>query len=125
MRASLLTLVLMGASVASAVGDELHLSSPPRSIVYLDGPRDLARLRATNPDHYARAQRVLAAADQLCVPGAGQVRPVAGSRDVHCEGMLLLTSNPPQWRMTFTLDDTRYVALVAITDDAPRLTPAR
>jgi hypothetical protein len=35
------------------------------------------------------------------------------------------TSNPPRWRMTFTLDDTRYVALVVITDDAPRLTPAR
>jgi hypothetical protein len=47
------------------------------------------------------------------------------SADVHCAGMLLLTSNPPQWRMTFTLDDTRYVALVVITSDAPRLTPAR
>jgi hypothetical protein len=32
--------------------------------------------------------------------------------------------NPPQWRLSFTLDETRYIALVVITDDAPRMTPA-
>ena len=66
----------------------------------------------------------MAAADHLCRPATAQVEPVAGSRDVRCEGRLLLTSNPPQWRMSFTLDDTRYVALVVIDDDPPHLRPA-
>ena len=117
MRAFLLTLVIAAATAAAA--DE------PHPTVYLNGPSDLARLREANPDHYARAERVLAAADHLCRPGAGQVQPITGSRDVHCAAMLLLMSNPPQWRMTFTLDDTHYVALVMITDDPARLIPAR
>lgn len=125
MRVFLLTLVLTAASAAPA--DDLlpKRFGAPKTTVYLNGPGDLARLRDTNPRHYARAERVLAAADHLCRPGAGEVQPVVGSRDVHCAGMLLLTSNPPQWRMTFTLDDTRYIALVMITDDPARLIPAR
>jgi hypothetical protein len=39
--------------------------------------------------------------------------------------MLLLTSNPPQWRISFRLDDTRYAASVFVTDDPPWLGPAR
>jgi hypothetical protein len=39
--------------------------------------------------------------------------------------MVLLTSNPPQWRIGFRLDETRYVAAVWITDDPPRALPAR
>jgi hypothetical protein len=38
--------------------------------------------------------------------------------------MLLLTSNPPKRALTFTLDNTRYVAIVTITADRPRLMPA-
>jgi hypothetical protein len=125
MRASLLALVLIGAGVIPALGDDAPLTAPPRKTVYLDGPRDLARLQATNPDHYARAQRILAAANELCRPGAGELQPIGRSRDVRCVDMLLLTSNPPQRRVTFTLDDTRYIALVVITDDAARLIPAR
>ena len=34
---------------------------------YLDA-RGLEELRTTNPDHYARAQRILAAANHLCRP---------------------------------------------------------
>lgn len=116
MRTPLLVFALIG----------VGLSSPVRAgeTVYLDGPRALAQLEATNPNHYARVQRILAAANHLCRPGPGEVLHVAGSRDEHCAGQLLLTSNPPQWRLSFRLDDTRYVALVVITDDAPRLRPA-
>jgi len=116
MRTPLLALALLGVGVSPVSAAET---------VYLDGPRALAQLEATNPAHYARVRRVLAAANHLCRPGPGQVLHVAGSRDEHCVGQLLLTSNPPQWRLSFTLDETRYIALVVITDDAPRLTPAR
>ena len=39
--------------------------------------------------------------------------------------MLLRTSNPPKWEIRFRLDDTRYVALVAVSADWPKLVPAR
>ena len=121
----LLTVLALATAVAPALAGEPPLTSPPRKRVYLEGPRDLAQLRETNPAHYARAERVLAAADHLCRPGIAQLEPVAGSPDVRCDGHLLFTSNPPKWQMTFTLDDTRSIALVVIRDDPPRLLPAR
>ncbi|MFZ1905532.1 MAG: hypothetical protein WAU56_09100 [Steroidobacteraceae bacterium] len=45
--------------------------------------------------------------------------------DVSCYGMLLRTSNPPKVEIDFSLDDTRYSALLTITDDPPRVVPAR
>ena len=124
MRSILLILALIGASAPAALADEA-LTSPPSRTVYLDGPSDLAQLRQANPAHYARAQRILAEANQLCRPGPGRIQEVAGARDVTCAASLLRTSNPPKARVTFKLDDTRYVALVVVTDDPPRLTHAR
>jgi hypothetical protein len=89
--------------------------------VHLDA-RSLAQLRATNPDHYARAQRILAAANQLCRPGPDQVQYARfDAQDISCDGDLLRTSNPPRRYITFRLDNTRYESLVAITDDRPRI----
>jgi len=46
-------------------------------------------------------------------------------RDVSCD-FLLLTSNPPKRRLSFTLDNTRYSAIVTITAGPPMpMTPAR
>ena len=126
MRATLLILALAGAGAcAAALADDVQLTSTGGKTVYLDRPSDLARLRKVNPAHYARAERVLAAANRLCRPGPGQLQEVTGAQDLTCAGSLLSTSNPPKWQITFRLDDTRYVALVVITDDPPRLTPAR
>jgi len=124
MRATLLVLALSGACAGAAIADEAQLTSPASRSVYLNGPSDLDRLRKVNPAHYARAQRVLTAANHLCRPGPAQLQDVAGARDLRCDASFLRTSNPPKWQITFRLDDIRYVALVAVTDDPPRLTPA-
>jgi hypothetical protein len=93
--------------------------------IYLDAPT-LARLAVTNPNHYARAERILKAANYLCRPRVPDVYLASfGAQDLSCEPMVLLTSNPPQWRIGFRLDETRYVAAVWITDDPPRAQPAR
>lgn len=118
-------LTFLGLGALGAQADDQSLTFVAKPTVYLDGPADLARLQATDPAHYARAVRVLAAANHLCRAGQGALQSVAGSRDVQCTGQLLLTSNPPQWRLSFVLDTTRYIALVRITDDPPRLLPAR
>jgi hypothetical protein len=100
------------------------LAEPP-AVVYLNGAADLERLRSSNPDHYWKAERILAAADHLCRPGPAEVQYVGFDiSDLACSRMLLKTSNPPKWQIAFRLDDTRYVALVTVTDDAPRVIPA-
>ena len=117
-------LALTGACATAAIAGEAPLTVPPSRTVYLDGPSDLARLRELNPAHYGRAERILAAANHLCRPHPGELQE-AGARDLACDGSLYRTSNPPKWQITFTLDDTRYVALVTVTDDPPRPVPAR
>jgi hypothetical protein len=82
-------------------------------------PEGLSNLRATNPDRYARAIGVMAAANKLCKPGAMKLQSLElVSDDVTC-GRLFLTSNPPKREVSFTLDSTRYVAVVTITDNPP------
>ena len=129
MRAATFTLGILALTCASATGvaaDEAPLTSPPSRTVYLNGSADLAQLQKANPAHDARAERILAAANHLCRPGPGQLKQAAEeARDLKCDGSIFRTSNPPKWQITFRLDDTRYVALVTVTDDAPRVTPAR
>ncbi len=118
------TLPSLGLGAISALAMQVATAFPGNT-VYLSGPADLARLRATNPAHYARAEKIMAAANELCRPGAGAVSHARfQARDVSCADMLLRTSNPPKRQINFTLDDTHYIALVVITDDPARLVPA-
>jgi hypothetical protein len=95
------------------------------AVVYLDGPASLARLRATNPIHYQRALKIIDAANELCRPDAGEtVYAKYDAKNVSCVRMLLRTSNPPKRDLSFRLDDTKYIALVTITDDPPKLVAA-
>ena len=76
-------------------------------------------LKEANPDHYGRAQSIMAAADQVCQPGPLQMVPTeAKAKDVRCENMLMLTSHPPKRQIGFTLDDVHYVALVVLSETA-------
>jgi hypothetical protein len=90
--------------------------------VHLDGPVSLAELRAANPGHYARAQKILSAANQLCRPTAGELEYAKfDAKNISCIRSLVKTSNPPKREISFRLDDTQYIALVTLTDDPPRL----
>lgn len=120
---TVLWLLLTAAAVPALAADVRPM---PRETIYLQGERDLAQLAAANPDHYARAQRVMAAANELCRAKPPQVEFAASrARGVSCLPMLLKTSNPPKRQITFTLDTTRYIALVTVTASPPRLSPAR
>src|SRR5207244_12611037 len=64
--------------------------------VYLDS-RALEELRSSNPDHYARAERILAAANHLCRPPVPEdYLAEFGLRHFSCAPTLLLTRLPPQ-----------------------------
>ena len=121
MRTDLLYLAMSVASVATLPA-QADVVPPAAKTVYLYGAADLAKLRAANPDHYARSQRIFALANRFCGPGPAHLQPVlTGVQDVTCAGNILRTSNPPKWQISFTLDDTRYIALVTVSGDPPRL----
>jgi hypothetical protein len=91
--------------------------------VRLDSPAALEHLRSTNPAHYAQAVKILADANHLCRPARGELQR-AHPEEPSCTEFLLRTSNPPKREVRFSLDHTRYVALVTVTDDPPRFMAA-
>lgn len=95
---------LTGASIAQA-----------QTWVYLDGAADLEHLRETNLDHYLRARKILAAANEICRAGREETHFARfEAADPHC-GNLWKTSFPPKKLLSFRLDDIHYVALVTVT----------
>ena len=115
MRTIILTVCMCGASFAWAA-DSVVMTPPVR----LDSPEDLASLRAANPIHFARAQRLIAAANKLCRPGQPKLQSTElDSRHITC-GHMFRTSNPPKREISFTLEGTNYIALVPVTADPPR-----
>jgi hypothetical protein len=109
----------------AATGHSPHTSAAlAKRTVYLTGPSTLEALQRANPSHYARAMRVIAAADDVCKPGRPETDFVSlDAKEVSCAGGLVLTSNPPKRQIGFTLDDVRYVAVVTLTDDPPKIRP--
>ncbi len=100
------------------------VASDQPAVVYLNGPQALAQLQERNPAHYARAARIIAAANVLCRPGLPEsITSRFEASDLSCADANLKTSNPPKRQLSFVLDTTRYVALVAITDDPPKVEP--
>jgi hypothetical protein len=113
--------VVDGKTSIVAIANEPAAARPvaPR-IVYLYGATSMEQLKSANPNHYARAERIIAAADELCKPGPDQVEFVKfDAKEISCQGMLVKLSNPPKREIGFTLDDVRYVALVTLTDSKP------
>jgi hypothetical protein len=80
-------------------------------------------LRHSNPGHYSQAVRIMGAAKELCRAHAGAAE-YTNAKDVSCSQVLLRTSNPAKRELTFRLGNTQYIALVAMTDDPPRLVAA-
>ena len=81
----------------------------------LDTPGALATLEQTNPAHYAKVKRILEGVTRR--PDAEVARWMRvgfDARDVDY-APIVLTSHPAKRRLSFALDDTRYVAVVVLT----------
>jgi hypothetical protein len=113
--------------VLAAIAAFVPLSfAGPAKHVYLDRPGALEALEAENPAHYRQALELIRVAGKMpcrMVPKAtpSKVDPA----DFHCAPTLLMTSFPPKRLIGFTLDDTRYIAIVTITDAGARLMPVK
>jgi hypothetical protein len=99
-------------------------SSPPVHTVYLSGPAAWDDLRASAPERYARARKIVAAANQICQPGPPQQYFAEfDAHDVACARMMVFTTLPPKRRLSFRLEDTIYVAMVVLEEPKARLVP--
>ena len=106
-----------GTSGAQVLG--ISAEAPPSpTTVYLNGATDLEHLRETNFNHYVRAQKILAAANEICRPGPERTyRARFEGVDPHCDDFFWKTSNPPKKQLSFHLDNVHYIALVSVTEN--------
>jgi hypothetical protein len=81
----------------------------------LDQPGALAALEQANPAHHAKVRLILQGVTRHPDSDVPRwMRVGFDARDVNY-APIVLTSHPAQRRLSFALDDTRYVAVVVLT----------
>ena len=100
-------------------------TAAPITVVDIDEPQALDRVRLENPAHYVKIAKVLAAAEQVPAFQLRDWLPTAvGASDV-LAAPLWLVSDPPKMKLAFTLDATRYTATVTVRFPPAQPKPAR
>ena len=103
-----IALTLLAALVLQAAA----LAGP---VIDLDQPGALAVLAQANPAHYAKVKLILEGVTRAPHSDVARWMQVGfGARDVSY-APIVLTSHPAKRRLAFALDDTRYVAVIALT----------
>ena len=93
--------------------------------VDLNQPEVLERLARENPFHFAMIRRILAGVDTMPEPAVGRwMKAQFNATDV-TYSPVLMTSDPPKKQLTFTLETTRYSALLTLTSEGARLVARR
>ncbi len=93
----------------------------------LDLPGNLEAVQRTNPDHFARIERILDEVPRRLTSEqavATWMRAEFQARNVRYAD-LIMTSLPPKKRLEFSLDDTSYVKVVTLTGWRSKPTPAK
>ncbi len=112
-------LVLLWTAVAVAGG------ATPGRVVDLNAPGALEALQSANPTPYEKVRKILESAPQQ--PDAGVPRWMLtnfAAQDVKYLP-IVLTSHPPRRRLSFSLDATRYEAVVILTNVHGDIVPAK
>ena len=111
-------LIVLWATAAAA-------QAPTGRTVDLNAPGILAALEQSNPDHYDKISRILAGIVQTRDPDVPRwMRTAFGARDV-TYAPIVLTSDPPRRRLSFSLNDVRYQAMVTLTGSRGEIVPLR
>jgi hypothetical protein len=93
--------------------------------INLNQPDALERLARENSFQFALIRRILAGIDTVPEHAVGRwMKSRFNATDVTYSSVLL-TSDPPQKQLTFTLETTRYTAVLTLTPEGPRLVPPR
>jgi hypothetical protein len=94
------------------------------AIIDLNRPGAFEALQRDNPAHYQKIQQIMAGLSGR--PDADVPRWIRTSFDARdvSYAPILLTSDPPQRRLSFALDDSRYQAVLRLTHLRPEIIPA-
>ena len=99
-------------------------NAPPRQ-VYLNAPGAMEKIRATNAAHYEKIQGIVEGLVQQPHEKAAQWMQISfGARKVKYTAFLL-TSEPPQADIAFTLDSTRYYGRITLDRGRAEFLPIR
>ena len=113
--------VLLSIWASLAAADEPAV----RRVVDLDARDAMEALQTSNPIHYAKVRRIL---DGILHQPEARVSHWMlvnfDARDVTYVPVVL-TSHPPQRRLTFALDATRYEVTLVLTNVRGNIVPAR
>jgi hypothetical protein len=94
-------------------------------IVNLDVPGALDALARDNPQHYRKVREIMAEVQKQPDSEVPQwLRTHFDARDVNY-GPLLLVTDPPKRRLSFTIDEVRYRSTVTLTNWKPQRIPAK
>ena len=119
MRSVIVAIVLSAAALANAAGT----SDQP---IDLNRPGTLEHLQQQRPKHYEAITEVLRVVERVPCK-AHEIETLKARFDVRemaCN-FLLMTSDPPKRRLSFTLEGTSYVAVVTLKDTNARAIPAK
>jgi hypothetical protein len=120
MRRLLSLIILVGLGVAQA-----PLAFGQSRIVDLDAPGALDALARDNPQHYRKVREIIADVQKQPDSEVPQwMRTRFDARDVNY-GPLLLVTDPPKRRLSFTIDEVRYRSTVTLTHWKAQRMPAR
>ena len=112
--------VMLSLWMGVAVAGDVALSRP----VDLDKPGAVEALQRTNPTHYEKVRQIVAGIVQQ--PDAKVPGWMLANFDAR--GVLYppieMTSYPPKRRLSFALDDIRYVIVVTLTREG-KITPLK
>ena len=96
-----------------------------RHTVDLREPGALQALQASNPAHFEKISRALAALEERPERAEGDWLEInIDAREVDLSKLLFKTSYPPKQLLRFSLDDTRYLMHVVRSDVVGEAVPA-
>ena len=106
-------------------GGQVSFSFGQSGIVNLDVPGALGALARDKPQHYEKVREILAEVQKQ--PDSEVARWMSARFDARNVGYapLLLVTDPPKRRLSFTIDETRYRATITLTNWKPGPVPAK
>ena len=98
-------------------------SAPQRVDLNMSGRFD--SLATENPAHYVKIQQILSEVQDRPVDSVPKWLKVQFDADQVSYSPMLMTSAPPKRYLSFVLDQTQYVVVIALPKGGPALIPVR
>jgi hypothetical protein len=116
-------LLLALAWTTGVLADDRRPIQPNAPIEYvnLNAPRALEKLEESNPKHYETFAKILYGLNQRPYESVSRWIQTSFQATNVSYSLVLLTSDPPQRDLWFTIDGTQYFARVTLTADGARI----